>query len=259
MAIRVLLVDDQALFREGLETLLSVHPDIEVVGQARNGHWREYYPSGRVKLGQPLYEDKDNPGVSFTAPGSGVVKAVNRGERRVLQSVVISLEGDDAETYASYAPGELDALDGQAVRDNLLASGLWTALRTRPYSHAPLPDGAPRSIFVTAVDTNPLAPDVDAALDALTEKVDAALAEKADAIAGVRRRTARRTAVVVGGSTAAAASASAYRGDMGLDQERLDSLKKLYGFDQPPLTRFLKMMGMGASVRKPSRGTGWVR
>jgi Na+-transporting NADH:ubiquinone oxidoreductase subunit A len=113
----------------------------------------------RVKLGQPVYEDKDNPGVSFTAPGSGVVKAVNRGERRVLQSVVISLDGDDAESFASHEPDQLDALDGQAVRDNLLASGLWTALRTRPFSKIPAPDGQARALFVTAIDTNPLAAD----------------------------------------------------------------------------------------------------
>ncbi len=37
MTIRVLLVDDQALFREGLHTLLSLHEDIEVVGEAGNG------------------------------------------------------------------------------------------------------------------------------------------------------------------------------------------------------------------------------
>ena len=113
----------------------------------------------RVKLGQPVYEDKDNPGVTFTAPGSGVVKAVNRGERRVLQSVVISLDGDEAETFASFSPDELGALDGQAVRDNLLASGLWTALRTRPFSKIPAPDGEARALFVTAIDTNPLAAD----------------------------------------------------------------------------------------------------
>ena len=37
MAIRILLVDDQALFREGLHTLLSVHDDLQVVGEASNG------------------------------------------------------------------------------------------------------------------------------------------------------------------------------------------------------------------------------
>ena len=35
--IRVLIVDDQALFREGLHTLLSVQTDLQVVGEARNG------------------------------------------------------------------------------------------------------------------------------------------------------------------------------------------------------------------------------
>jgi Na+-transporting NADH:ubiquinone oxidoreductase subunit A len=113
----------------------------------------------RVRLGQPLYRDKNNPGVVFTAPGSGVVAAINRGERRVLQSVVISLEGDEAEEFASYSADELVNLDGQAVRDNLLASGLWTALRTRPFSKIPAPDGEARALFVTAIDTNPLAAD----------------------------------------------------------------------------------------------------
>ena len=113
----------------------------------------------RVKLGQPVYTDKDNPGVNFTSPGSGVVKKVNRGERRVLQSVVISLEGEDEESFASYDPEQLANLDAQAVKDNLLASGLWTALRTRPFSKVPAPDSEARALFVTAIDTNPLAAD----------------------------------------------------------------------------------------------------
>jgi Na+-transporting NADH:ubiquinone oxidoreductase subunit A len=113
----------------------------------------------RVKLGQALFTDKANPGVNFTSPGSGTVTAVNRGERRVLQSVVVELDGDDAESFARYDASELADLDPQAVRDNLLASGLWTALRTRPFSKIPEPAASPRAIFVTAIDTNPLAAD----------------------------------------------------------------------------------------------------
>jgi Na+-transporting NADH:ubiquinone oxidoreductase subunit A len=87
------------------------------------------------------------------------VAAVNRGERRVLQSVVIKLDGDEAEEFASYPAAELAGLDDEAVRDNLLKSGLWTAFRTRPYSKIPARKSSPRAIFVTAIDTNPLAPD----------------------------------------------------------------------------------------------------
>ena len=113
----------------------------------------------RVRLGQVLVSDKKNPGVHFTAPGAGVVSAIHRGEQRVLQSVVIDLDGDDAVEFARYDAAQLPALDPQAVRDNLQQSGLWTALRTRPFSKVPAVDAMPSSIFVTAIDTHPLAAD----------------------------------------------------------------------------------------------------
>ena len=113
----------------------------------------------RVKLGQPLFSDKKTPGVVFTAPAAGVVSAIHRGDRRVLQSVVIDIQGDEQETFASYPAAQLGSLEAAQVRENLQASGLWTALRTRPYSKVPAVDATPSSIFVTAIDTHPLAAD----------------------------------------------------------------------------------------------------
>ena len=113
----------------------------------------------RVKLGQTLFFDKKAPAVCYTAPGSGVISAIHRGAQRVLQSVVIDLEGDAEEIFASYPDTELDTLDESLVRKNLLQSGLWTALRSRPFSKVPAADALPSSIFVTAIDTHPLAGD----------------------------------------------------------------------------------------------------
>lgn len=113
----------------------------------------------RVKLGQVLFSDKKTPGVVFTAPGAGIVSAIHRGDQRVLQSVVIDLDGDDAVDFPRYGDADIDRLDEQKVRENLIESGLWTSLRTRPYSKVPSVDAKPRSIFVTAMDTHPLAAD----------------------------------------------------------------------------------------------------
>ncbi|MDO7653185.1 MAG: Na(+)-translocating NADH-quinone reductase subunit A, partial [Porticoccus sp.] len=114
----------------------------------------------RVKLGQLLFSDKKTEGVLYTAPASGVISAINRGERRVLQSVVIDIEGDDQETFTHYSAADLAGIDRSAVVDNLVNSGLWTSLRTRPYSKVPASTSeAPSSIFVTAIDTNPLVAD----------------------------------------------------------------------------------------------------
>jgi Na+-transporting NADH:ubiquinone oxidoreductase subunit A len=111
----------------------------------------------QVKLGQLLFTDKKTAGVKYTAPGCGEVVAVNRGERRALQSVVIKLNGTDAESFNSYSEAELDSLDREKVVSNLVESGLWPVLRTRPFNKVPAIDSEPSSIFVTAMDTNPLA------------------------------------------------------------------------------------------------------
>jgi Na+-transporting NADH:ubiquinone oxidoreductase subunit A len=114
-----------------------------------------------VKLGQPLFIDKKMPSLQYTAPGSGKVIAINRGEKRKLLSVVITLEGSDEITFNSYAEHELPGLDRQAVAGLLLVSGLWTAIRTRPFSKVADPEGTPHSLFINTMDTNPFAPSAE--------------------------------------------------------------------------------------------------
>lgn len=112
----------------------------------------------RVRLGEPLLADRRDPRIVFTAPGSGTVAAINLGERRSLRSVVLSLDGeDDQVSFPRHPPAALACLSRDAVIENLLRSGSWTALRSRPFGRVPRPDAVPRAIFVTAIDTNPLA------------------------------------------------------------------------------------------------------
>ena len=120
----------------------------------------EVQEGNKVKLGQLLFTDKKIDGVRFTAPASGEVVAINRGEKRRLLSVVIKVdENEEAMTFASHDRDALGQLERQSVVDQLVESGLWTALRTRPFSRTPAIDSTPTDIFVTAVDTHPLSAD----------------------------------------------------------------------------------------------------
>lgn len=112
-----------------------------------------------VKKGQLLFEDKKNPGVKFVSPASGEVIEINRGAKRVLQSVVIGVKGDESVSFAKIAAQDIASAERQDLVNTLVDSGLWTAIRTRPFSKSPAVDSTPRSIFVTAIDTNPLAVD----------------------------------------------------------------------------------------------------
>ncbi|MEZ5476268.1 MAG: Na(+)-translocating NADH-quinone reductase subunit A [Thiolinea sp.] len=113
-----------------------------------------------VKIGQVLFTDRKKSGVNYTAPGAGVVEAINRGPRRVLNSVVIKLDDEEESIdFGAHAPEELASLDAETIRSTLQESGQWLAFRTRPYSKSPPADAQPHSIFVNVMDTRPLAAD----------------------------------------------------------------------------------------------------
>jgi len=114
-----------------------------------------------VQLGQTLFTDRSRPNIRFTSPASGRIAAIHRGRSRRLVSIVIDVDPGAAAacTYEAEPPAALAKLTPQAVTERLLQSGLWTALRARPYDAVPDPAIAPRAIFVTAMDTRPLAAD----------------------------------------------------------------------------------------------------
>ncbi len=117
-----------------------------------------------VCLGQVVFTDKKTPGVRYTAPAAGTVVKINRGAKRKFESLVIETasaadEEANQRTFGSYQDRNLTQLDRGEVCEQLVASGLWTALRTRPYSRVPALDASASALFVTVMDTNPLAAD----------------------------------------------------------------------------------------------------
>ena len=114
------------------------------------------YSGEFVKIGQPLFHDKNNPGVPFTSPASGVVQSINRGARRSLQSIVIDVEEGEKISFKPLSQKEVELSDSAEIRGRIIDSGLWTSFKTRPFSKIPSINSNPSAIFVNAMDTNPL-------------------------------------------------------------------------------------------------------
>ncbi len=110
-----------------------------------------------VQIGTPLFRDRRDPDVVFTSPGAGTLEAIHRGARRAVQSVVIRLQ--EQESSLSFDKMDPRQCQREELVRHLAASGLWPNLRQRPLNKAAQSTDTPRSIFVTAMDTHPLAPD----------------------------------------------------------------------------------------------------
>jgi Na+-transporting NADH:ubiquinone oxidoreductase subunit A len=113
-----------------------------------------------VEVGQPIFSDKKTEGVLFASPAGGKVVAINRGAKRRFLSLVIDVASSErSRQFAQFDLGQIAKLPREQVVEQLVGSGLWTALRMRPFSRVPSPTTAPQAIFVTAMDSSPLAVD----------------------------------------------------------------------------------------------------
>src|SRR5690606_19640475 len=129
-------------FRDGLDIPLAGPPRPEISAAAQVGSVAVLagdYPGmkmnllveegSRVARGQPLLQDRAHPRVLVVAPGAGVVTTIHRGAKRALRSVVVTLEGEEELTFEPVSRGRPGR---ELVRDRLLDSGLWAAIRSRP-------------------------------------------------------------------------------------------------------------------------------
>ncbi len=117
----------------------------------------------RVKAGTALLFDKNNPEILFTSPVSGTIESIQRGERRIIEEVVII--PDQKQDYESFPKGDPAKLEEEKIKENLIKSGLWLAVRQRPFNVVADPGIRPAAIFVSCFDTSPLAPDMNLLID----------------------------------------------------------------------------------------------
>lgn len=119
-----------------------------------------------VKVGSPIITDKSIENLKLVSPVSGKVVAVNRGEKRTLLEIVIESDGNqEAEVFDSYSKDKIKGLNRETVTKNLLNGGLWATIRQRPFNKIANPNDTPKSIFVHAMSTEPLALEIDAILE----------------------------------------------------------------------------------------------
>ncbi len=120
----------------------------------------------KVKIGTPLFIDKQIPEYNFVSPASGEVIEINRGERRAIQEVVVKDDGEDLyETFETYDTAKIDGAGRDDLIKMMMQGGVWPYLRQRPFSKIADPKAMPRDIFITGMDTAPLATDIGIVMD----------------------------------------------------------------------------------------------
>ena len=133
-------------------------------------------PGDFVKVGTPIFTDKIIPEIKVVSPVSGRVAAINRGEKRVLLDIVLEADSrQEVEVFSLFTKTEIPGLSREVVKETLLKGGLWPAIRQRPFSKVAHPQDSPKAIFIHAMNTEPLALDIDYILQNRSEEFQTGL------------------------------------------------------------------------------------
>lgn len=115
-----------------------------------------------VNAGDALFVNKACPEVKFASPVSGVVTAIERGDRRKV--LCIKVKADAEQTSTDFGKKIVDEMDGDAVKQALLEAGLFGYINQLPYAVSTTPDTTPKAIFVSTLRDMPLAADFEVEL-----------------------------------------------------------------------------------------------
>jgi Na+-transporting NADH:ubiquinone oxidoreductase subunit A len=119
-----------------------------------------------VSIGSPLFHDRSRPELRFPSPGSGTISEIRRGPRRVCEEIFVDLGADDTWVeHDRFSPDDARGLERDRIVQGLVESGLWTLIRSRPFSLIPEVDSVPEGIFISASDSSPLPFQPSLALD----------------------------------------------------------------------------------------------
>lgn len=112
-----------------------------------------------VMAGRPLFIDKNHPELKIVSPVSGVVTSVERGARRKVLNIIV--KADTEQKHEEFGQMDPSVMNGLQVKETLLQGGMFAFIRQRPYDVIADPAATPKAIFISAFDSNPMAPDFE--------------------------------------------------------------------------------------------------
>lgn len=127
----------------------------------------------KLKAGDVIFFSKTEEKIKFVSPVSGIIQKIERGAKRVITEIVI--EADQKDDYLDQGVASIVSMDGNEIKNHLLATGCWPFIKQRPYDIIANPDVKPKAIFVSAFSTAPLAADFDFTLMGKQKELQAAV------------------------------------------------------------------------------------